>query len=94
MKKGKANQHKKAARDVAGVSAHAIKSWCSQILRGLVYLHGLDPPVVHRDIKLDNIFFHGSEGQVKIGDLGLATLMQGGRIKTVTGENEQGLAVG
>jgi serine/threonine protein kinase len=29
--------------------------------------------IIHRDIKLDNIFFHGPKGQVKIGDLGIAT---------------------
>ena len=87
IKRGKAKQNpsKHSNKEVAGVSSHVIKTWCSQILQGLVYLHGLDPPVIHRDIKLDNIFFHGSEGQVKIGDLGLATLMQGGRVKTVTG---------
>ena len=29
-----------------------------------------------RDLKCDNIFINGSEGVVKIGDLGLATLLR------------------
>ncbi|CAM8916325.1 unnamed protein product [Rhodiola kirilowii] len=57
------------------IDIRAIKSWASQILRGLVYLHSHDPPVVHRDLKCDNIFVNGHLGQVKIGDLGLATIL-------------------
>nr|GMD15735.1 probable serine/threonine-protein kinase WNK4 isoform X2 [Ipomoea batatas] len=55
----------------------AIKIWARQILKGLVYLHGHDPPVIHRDLKCDNIFVNGHLGQVKIGDLGLATILHG-----------------
>ncbi|KAK2992709.1 hypothetical protein RJ640_025212 [Escallonia rubra] len=55
----------------------AIKIWARQILAGLVYLHGHDPPVIHRDLKCDNIFVNGHLGQVKIGDLGLATILRG-----------------
>eukprot|EP01126_Amoeba_proteus_P009961 TRINITY_DN13836_c0_g1_i5.p1 TRINITY_DN13836_c0_g1~~TRINITY_DN13836_c0_g1_i5.p1 ORF type:complete len:206 (+),score=36.28 TRINITY_DN13836_c0_g1_i5:1671-2288(+) len=88
LKRRKDQQKTSKKREESGVSTFAIKDWCTQILQGLVYLHGLNPPIIHRDIKLDNIFFHGSEGQVKIGDLGLATLMQGGRIKTVTGNSK------
>ncbi|GLI60599.1 hypothetical protein VaNZ11_002772 [Volvox africanus] len=52
----------------------AIKRWAWQILQGLVYLHGHNPPIIHRDLKCDNIFVCGSSGAVKIGDLGLVTL--------------------
>jgi len=53
-----------------------MKKWCKQILQGLDYLHRqCNPPIIHRDIKLDNIFFNGPTGQVKIGDLGLATIL-------------------
>ncbi|KAF4375591.1 hypothetical protein CsatB_030267 [Cannabis sativa] len=55
----------------------AIKNWARQILKGLVYLHGHDPPVIHRDLKCDNIFVNGHLGQVKIGDLGLAAVLRG-----------------
>ena len=46
-------------------------------MEGLVYLHAHDPPVVHRDLKCDNIFVNGASGVVKIGDLGLASCRRG-----------------
>ncbi|RWW74628.1 hypothetical protein BHE74_00017418 [Ensete ventricosum] len=35
-----------------------------------------DPPIIHRDLKCDNIFINGNQGEVKIGDLGLAVILQ------------------
>ncbi|XVF05845.1 hypothetical protein REPUB_Repub05bG0208400 [Reevesia pubescens] len=61
------------------VDIQAIKTWARQILQGLVYLHGHDPPVIHRDLKCDNIFVNGHLGQVKIGDLGLAAILRGSK---------------
>lgn len=58
------------------ISEGVLKRWAWQILQGLVYLHGHDPPIIHRDLKCDNIFVNGSAGQVSIGDLGLATLVR------------------
>ncbi|KAI6698628.1 hypothetical protein NL676_018747 [Syzygium grande] len=55
----------------------AIKNWARQILKGLAYLHSHDPPVIHRDLKCDNLFVNGHLGQVKIGDLGLAAILRG-----------------
>lgn len=51
-----------------------LKSWCIEILRGLAYLHGQHPhPIIHRDLKCDNIFINSHNGQIVIGDLGYAT---------------------
>ncbi|CAI8603367.1 unnamed protein product [Vicia faba] len=58
------------------VNIRAVKRWCIQILRGLLYLHSHDPPVIHRDLKCDNIFVNGNQGEVKIGDLGLAAILR------------------
>ncbi|EXB39207.1 Serine/threonine-protein kinase WNK1 [Morus notabilis] len=58
------------------VNIRAVKHWCRQILRGLLYLHSRDPPVIHRDLKCDNIFVNGNQGEVKIGDLGLAAILR------------------
>ncbi|XP_073226403.1 probable serine/threonine-protein kinase WNK4 isoform X2 [Cicer arietinum] len=59
------------------VDIRAIKNWGRQILSGLEYLHSHDPPVIHRDLKCDNIFVNGHMGKVKIGDLGLAAILSG-----------------
>ncbi|KAL5541574.1 hypothetical protein UlMin_009284 [Ulmus minor] len=58
------------------VNIRAVKHWCRQILKGLLYLHSHDPPVIHRDLKCDNIFINGNQGEVKIGDLGLAAFLR------------------
>ena len=51
------------------------KRWAKQILKGLEYLHNHDPPIVHRDLKCDNIFINGTSGDLRIGDLGLSTVI-------------------
>ncbi|TYG55572.1 hypothetical protein ES288_D09G284700v1 [Gossypium darwinii] len=61
------------------VDLRALKKWSRQILEGLLYLHGHDPPVIHRDLKCDNIFVNGNQGEVKIGDLGLAAILRQAR---------------
>ncbi|KAG0617775.1 hypothetical protein M758_4G014100 [Ceratodon purpureus] len=58
------------------VDIKAVKNWSRQILRGLLYLHSHDPPIIHRDLKCDNIFVNGNNGEVKIGDLGLAAILR------------------
>jgi WNK lysine deficient protein kinase len=64
-----------------------IKRWSRQILKGLYYLHSYDPPIIHRDIKCDNIFINGAHGEVKIGDMGTAK-MKLGKNYTVIGTPE------
>ena len=70
------------------VDMKAIKNWARQILRGLDYLHSHNPPIIHRDLKCDNIFVNGNHGEIKIGDLGLATVMQQPTAKSVIGTSE------
>ncbi|KAJ8464996.1 hypothetical protein OPV22_027548 [Ensete ventricosum] len=70
------------------VDMKAIKSWSRQILRGLEYLHSHKPPILHRDLKCDNIFVNGNHGEVKIGDLGLAVVMQQPTARSVIGTPE------
>lgn len=67
------------------VDMKAIKNWARQILQGLVYLHGHNPPIIHRDLKCDNVFVNGHHGEVKIGDLGLAIVMQQPTARSVIG---------
>ncbi|KAF9689185.1 hypothetical protein SADUNF_Sadunf01G0065400 [Salix dunnii] len=70
------------------IGMKVIKNWARQILRGLQYLHTRSPPVIHRDLKCDNILVNGNNGEVKIGDLGLAIVMQQPFARSVIGTPE------
>ncbi|KAK2833945.1 hypothetical protein Q5P01_017834 [Channa striata] len=65
-----------------------LQRWSFQILKGLQFLHSRCPPVLHRDLKCDNIFITGPSASVKIGDLGLATLKKASFVKSVIGTPE------
>ncbi|XP_051994343.1 serine/threonine-protein kinase WNK4-like [Xyrauchen texanus] len=65
-----------------------LQHWSHQILKGLHFLHTRTPPIIHRDLKCDNIFITGPTGSVKIGDLGLATLKSASFAKSVIGTPE------
>ncbi|KAL1263771.1 hypothetical protein QQF64_004126, partial [Cirrhinus molitorella] len=65
-----------------------LQRWSRQILKGLHFLHTRAPPIIHRDLKCDNIFITGPTGSVKIGDLGLATLKRASFAKSVIGTPE------
>uniref|UniRef100_UPI0037E7563A serine/threonine-protein kinase WNK4-like isoform X2 n=1 Tax=Semicossyphus pulcher TaxID=241346 RepID=UPI0037E7563A len=65
-----------------------LKRWSFQILKGLQFLHTRCPPILHRDLKCDNIFITGPSASVKIGDLGLATLKKASFAKSVIGTPE------
>ncbi|CAM8990439.1 unnamed protein product [Rhodiola kirilowii] len=82
---GSLRQYRKKHKNV---DIKAIKNWARQILRGLQYLHSHTPPIIHRDVKCDNIFVNGHNGEVKIGDLGLATVMQQPTAHSVIGTPE------
>jgi len=79
-------------RKLQSPNLKVIKRWCRQILKGLIYLHSYDPPIIHRDIKCDNIFINGAHGEVKIGDMGTAK-MKIGKKYTVIGELTKGLSL-
>ncbi|CAK75058.1 unnamed protein product (macronuclear) [Paramecium tetraurelia] len=64
---------KKHLRKIQRPRLKILKHWCREILKGLEYLHSIVPyPVIHRDIKCDNIFINTHNNQVRIGDFGLA----------------------
>ncbi|KAJ9170238.1 hypothetical protein P3X46_018362 [Hevea brasiliensis] len=82
---GNLRQYRKKHKNV---DLKAVKGWARQILMGLSYLHSHKPPIIHRDLKCDNIFINGNQGEVKIGDLGLATVMEQANAKSVIGTPE------
>jgi WNK lysine deficient protein kinase len=51
----------------------AVKRMARQILQGLKYLHG--EGVTHGDLRCDKIYVNGHSGEIKVGDLGLQTLL-------------------
>ena len=66
-----------------------IKLWCQEILKGLKYLHEFNPPIIHRDIKCDNILINKATGEVKIGDLGFSRMLKSSEYaKTFSGTVE------
>jgi WNK lysine deficient protein kinase len=70
------------------VDMKAMRRWAKQILTGLEYLHSQKPPIIHRDLKCDNIFINGNHGKVKIGDFGLAMVMQQRKTRSIQGTIE------
>lgn len=65
-----------------------IRRWCHNLLEAIAYLHSQTPPVMHRDLKCDNIFINGHVGEVKIGDLGLSGVKQDAVAQSVIGTPE------
>lgn len=54
-----------------------IKQYCIEILNGLCYLHEHEPkPIIHRDLKCENIFINSNNLDIRIGDLGLSTPLE------------------
>jgi serine/threonine protein kinase len=62
-----------------------VASWADQLLDALEYLHSRKPPIIHRDIKPQNIKLT-PEGEIVLLDFGLAKGdIQGGPAKSITG---------
>ncbi|XP_065923663.1 serine/threonine-protein kinase Nek4 [Magallana gigas] len=59
-----------------------IVEWFRQICSALEYLH--ERNVLHRDIKTQNIFLTGTEMTAKLGDLGLAKVLESSIQKALT----------
>ena len=60
-----------------------VLAWISQACSALEYLHTQDPPIIHRDIKPQNIKVT-SQGRIYLVDFGIAKI-GGERSKTTTG---------
>jgi WNK lysine deficient protein kinase len=64
------------------------RRWCRQILSALDYLHSHNPPIIHRDLKCDNIFINGNTGEIRIGDFGLSVSKTETHAQSVLGMTE------
>lgn len=54
------------------MKTRVIKKYCRQILTALQYLHSMKPPIIHRDLKCDNVFCASATGDAVLGDFGLS----------------------
>jgi hypothetical protein len=63
------------ARHPRGLPTAEVRAWLKGLVEGVAYLH--DHGIVHRDLKPANLFME--EGLVKIGDYGLAKLIDASR---------------
>lgn len=66
------------------VKPAVVVAFTEQIIAGLSHMHDRSRPIVHRDIKCDNLFISSSDRSVKIGDMGLATLEESAKKKSGT----------
>ncbi|XP_032239493.1 uncharacterized protein LOC116619161 [Nematostella vectensis] len=55
-----------------GLPLGQVWSFSGQIASGLMYLHGLSPPISHRDLKPDNILLDKRSMRIKLADFGLS----------------------
>lgn len=61
-------------------------SWAKQLCEIMIYLHGLDPPVLHRDLTPDNIIV-GDDGRLRLIDFGAAREFLDGITGTMIGKH-------
>ena len=57
-----------------------------KLLDVLAYMHGFDPPIVHRDLSPDNIMLSGT-GEIKVVDFNVARQLEGSAGSTVVGKH-------
>jgi serine/threonine-protein kinase len=69
-----------------GLQSEAIVlKWTAEIASILQYLHGLDPPIVHRDLTPDNIVLK-EDGTIAVIDFGAANEYVGNATGTLIGK--------
>ena len=60
------------------VSENNLIQIATDVIKGLEYMHGLDPPIVHRDLATKNILLTVN-GNAKIADFGVSKAFSAGR---------------
>jgi serine/threonine-protein kinase len=73
-----------ACREGKFLDESDVLGWMLQLCDALIYLHGQDPPVLHRDIKPGNIKLT-PDGRIKLVDFGLVKPLDREDPKTLTG---------
>ncbi|MBI3925073.1 MAG: serine/threonine protein kinase [Armatimonadetes bacterium] len=73
------------------IPEHEAAAWGVEICRVLEYLHGLEPPVIYRDLKPANVMI-GVRGPIKLVDFGIARSMNPTRPGDTTAYGTPGYA--
>ncbi len=81
-----------ARRNKTFIPESEVLKWARQIGNALAYLHGLQPAIVHRDIKSSNLKMTPS-GLIKLVDFGLVKVMYPDQEMTITVIQGQGTAL-
>jgi formylglycine-generating enzyme required for sulfatase activity/serine/threonine protein kinase len=63
--------HKRLGKTQNILTQKEILNFAEQLLEALIYLHALNPPIIHRDIKPQNLRIT-SRGKIKLLDFGIA----------------------
>lgn len=61
-----------------GLPEQQVVGWAIQVCEALQYLHNLDPPVAHRDIKSSNLLYRYSDRRILLIDFGIARVTNPG----------------
>ena len=54
-----------------------LKKWAFNLLSALDCMHSLDRPIIHRNVKCENVFINTQTGIIKLGGFNLAIKMDG-----------------
>jgi serine/threonine protein kinase len=61
-----------------GLPEKQVIQWAIQVCEALEYLHSMDPPVAHRDIKSSNLLFRHDDRRILLIDFGIARVTNPG----------------
>jgi len=75
----------KLARARGKLAEAVVAGWALEMGELLLYLHGLEPPIIHRDFTPDNLILHKS-GHLYLIDFGAANEFLGGATGTLIGK--------
>lgn len=63
-------------KNVSKISENYILKITEDILKGLMYLHMSEPPIAHRDLKIENVLLSSEDGNFKLCDFGSCSTKQ------------------